>query len=82
MVLLHHLPTSIHILSMIVSTSNRILIDMCELDFNPCRVISLLMRNRAHRVAEAMSSQPSFNQPQQFNNLIYSYFTDQLLMSI
>lgn len=57
----HHLIQApfqlIHILSMDIRTTDRVLINMRELGFNSYRVISLLMQNRAHRVAKSMSCQ-------------------------
>ena len=39
---------------MVVRPTNRILIDMRKLGFNPCRIEPFLVQNRTHRVAETM----------------------------
>lgn len=53
---LHHLPPPFQIQRMVVRSSNRILIDMCKLSLNPCRIEPFLMQNRTHRVPKTMTS--------------------------
>lgn len=51
---LHHLPPPFQIQHMVVRPTNRVLIDMRKLGFNPRRIEPFFMQNRTHRVAESM----------------------------
>lgn len=61
---MHHIPTapqvvhilasSIHVLSVVVSATDTVLIHAGKLRFNPREVIALLMQDGAYRVPKAM----------------------------
>ncbi len=57
---LHHLLSPFQILCMIVSPVNSVLIHMCKLCFDPCRVESFFVQNGTHCVTKTMPRQPSF----------------------
>lgn len=62
---------------MVVRPTNRILIDMRKLGFNPCRIEPFLVQNRTHRVTETM---PRYlpRIPNPFEYLIHTRFTHRL----
>lgn len=58
---------------MVVRPTNRILIDMRKLGFNPCRIEPFLVQNRTHRVTETMPRYlPRVSNP--LEHLIYTRF--------
>ena len=57
---LHHLLSPFQILCMIVSPENSVLIHMCKLCFETCRVESFFVQNGTHCVTKTMPRQPSF----------------------
>lgn len=59
---------------MVVRPTNRILIDMRKLSFNPRRIEPFFMQNRTHRVPKTMSCNLS-RIPNSFEYLINTRFT-------
>ena len=51
---LEHLPASVQILCVVIGATNTVLIDVCQLRFNPGGIIALFVKDGAHGVPETV----------------------------